>query len=162
MKKVFLLLMLVGVLAGCGSDAGTSKGGDDKALVVDKPIVYKDFTITVKSFDLVKDDEGITGVRMIYDWENTGKETLSPYLTILVKGFQDGVETDSEFFISDDVDLSIGQKDAQPGGKVTGAHEQIDITDLEKPLEVHLTPMYSTDEKDTKVITLDLKELKTP
>lgn len=121
------------------------------SLELGKTVVIGDWNVTPTEFKVVQDSEGLNGLRVTYTAENIGEEDNTPGFALIFRGFQDGVETGDDFFVSDDVDFGIGQVTLKPGGKLEGIHEVIDIKDLSKPLLVELIETFSFD--DTKYET---------
>lgn len=128
-----------------------TKGGE---IVLNQPIEFKDFTITIKSFSVVKDYDGNPVLKMVYDWENTGEDADAPFLTFTVKGFQDGVQTD-DMVISESIDLGIGQKEVKPGGIISDAEEGIGITAMDKPFEIEIATLMNFDDENVYKYTID-------
>ena len=135
----------------------TNTNEQDGGLVLGKPIEFSDFTLTIKEFKIVADDEGNKGLKYTYDWENTGDKSNMPFMTFDLKGFQDGVETDDKIFMANDVDLGIGQKEVRKGGKVT-AEGVVDIDDMNKPLELELTESFSFSDDSYELVIEDLSK----
>lgn len=131
--------------------------GDDYSIVLDEPIEFGDFTMTITNFSLGVDYEGNDALIIEYDWENTSEESASPFMTFHLKAFQDNVETDDAIMV-DGVDLGIGQKEIKSGGEVTGAQDIVGIEDLDQPLELELEELFSFDD-EVYSTTIDLSEL---
>lgn len=126
-------------------------------LTLNQPIEFEGFTITFTNFELVKDFDGNDVLKYTYDWENTSDETIAPFMTYSLRGFQNGVETDYAGF-TEEVDLSIGQRDVRPGGSIQAAEGEVGVEDVNSPLELELQEAFSwSDEAYSTVI--DLNEL---
>lgn len=118
----------------------------ENTIELGKAIVFDEFEITITELKVVKNWEGGHGLRISYDWTNTGDEGTMASLTFSMKGFQDDVETSGYVVMSDDVDFEPGQKVVKPGGVITGAHDAVPIDDMAKPLLLELTELFSWDD----------------
>ncbi|MEI3600179.1 MULTISPECIES: DUF5067 domain-containing protein [unclassified Oceanobacillus] len=126
-------------------------------IVLGEPINVGEYEMTIQSYSLGVDYDGKDALIIEYDWVNNSDESASPFMTFMLKGFQDGVETD-EVFMVDDVDLSIGQKEVRPGGSIEGAQDIVGIDDLSKPLELELDELMSF-ESNPYLVEIDLSTL---
>lgn len=115
---------------------------EDKTIKVGETISFEDFDITINKFSLGKDYEGKDALVIDYSWENTGENNQSPFMTFSIKGYQDNVETDMTIMM-DGVDLSSGQKDIKPGGKIDDGQDSIGLSDLSQPLTIELSETFS-------------------
>lgn len=140
--------------------AETTKAPEAKGdqIVIGTPIVFDKFTVTITKLSIVKDWDDKPVLKINYDWENTGDESVMASFTFLIKGFQDGVETD-DTSISDEIDLGLGQKEVRPGGKVS-AEDSVGIADMAKPLELELTELFSFSDGAYTMVIEDLSALK--
>lgn len=127
-------------------------------ITLGEPIEFDGFTITVQGYELSTDMDGKDALVIHYDWENTSEETASPFMTFIFKGFQNGVETGDDIFMVEGVDLSVGQSEVRPGGKVEGASDTVAIEDLSVPLELELDELFSF-ESNARLVELDLSAL---
>lgn len=120
---------------------------NDNTLELGKAIVLGDIEMTLTAFSVVKDYQDKSVLKITYDWKNNGSETTSPFLSFTLKGFQNGVETDSMVIFSDSIDLGSGQKEVKPGAAITGAETGIAISDMNEPLLLELSELFSFDDK---------------
>lgn len=180
MKKIILLAALMLTLTSCGGNTEQKPAGteapteaateqteateateapkeESKELVLDQPITLGDFEVTVKEYRLSKDYDGKDVLVITYNWKNNSNETTAPYMSIMFKGFQDGVETDDMLFV-DDVDLGVGQKEVKPGASIENCFATVGITDLSKPLELELDELITLSSDPYKT-TIDLSTL---
>lgn len=116
------------------------------------------FKVNFTGARIEKDFSGIDALVLTYDWENTGTEAQSPFLTFSLKGFQDGVETEP-FTVVMDSNIGEGQKEVKEGGKISGAETIVGITDINKPLVLELDEIFSFSKAKLIETTIDLSEL---
>ena len=145
-------------------DESEQKDGDKEEqniIRLNEPIKFDDFIITIKDLHVFPSDseEYPYFLRVDYDWENTGKEKSSPFMTFSLTGFQDGVETNSDYYFSDNLDLGKGQKEVKSGGKIIDAQEPVGIDDIDKPIDIELNESFSFDENTYTLVIKDLKSL---
>jgi|SRR5690625_610973 len=126
-------------------------------IILGQPIDLGEYVITVQNYSLGTDYEGNDALIIEYDWVNNSDESVSPFITFTLKGFQDGVETDDVFMV-DGVDLSIGQKEVRPGGEIEGAQDVVGIDDISKTLELELDELISFDD-NPYLVEIDLSTL---
>lgn len=131
---------------------------DSNEITLGEPIEFDDFTMTIQSYELSTDMDGNDALVINYDWENTSDETLSPFMTFMLKGFQNNVETSDDLFMVEAVDLGVGQSEVRPGGVIEGATDQVAIDDLSVPLELELDELFSFD-NNARIVVLDLSNL---
>lgn len=123
------------------------------ALEIGKEVQVGAYSITVTKLEIVKDWEGNEVLKITYDWKNNSGEANSPSWSVLVRGFQDGVETDWSY-TSDHIDLEKKLKEAKPGASITGVEDGIGIADMSKPLVIELEDSFSFD-SGTYTMTID-------
>lgn len=134
-----------------------SKSDSSSKIVLGEPIEVSDeIEVTVKSFSVVKDYQDKPVLKIVYDFKNNGDDEAAPFLAVIFKGFQDGVECGNDVTISDDIDLSIGQKTIKAGSQLENVEAEIGIEDMDKPLSVELSELISF--SDT-VFTYDIENL---
>lgn len=106
-----------------------------------------DFEITIKDATFTKDFEGNNAIVINYDFTNNSKEATSPFLTVIGKAFQDGIELESAVIMDDKVyDLSIDQKEIKSG--VTLENCQIAfVLSSESPVEFEISELISFNDK---------------
>ena len=126
-------------------------------IILGEPMEIGEYTMTFQSYELGTDYEGKDALIINYDWINNSEDTASPFMTFILKGFQNGVET-GDVFMVDGVDLGIGQSEVRPGGKIEGAQDIVAIDDMDTPLELELDELFSF-ENNEKLVVLDLSEL---
>lgn len=126
------------------SEKASSEVAQSSTFELGKPIQLGDYTISIKSFELIKDYDENPALKYVYDWTNGSSESEMPFMTFNLTGYQDGVETD-DVFMADDVDLSIGQKNVKSGATLTDIEGAVGIADMSKPLELELTEVFSLD-----------------
>lgn len=174
MKRILTLavLILAVTLVGCGTDdpkqeTTTTKvetkmeekqeekteildlsGGD--SIELNKTISFDDFDITFTKIEKLKDYEDKPVMKFTYNWTNKSDKAVAPFITFTLKGFQDGVETDS-FFMADGIDLGIGQKEIKPGATIENCEAGIMVTDETKPIDIELTESFSFSNKTYKM-----------
>lgn len=130
---------------------------DGNRLELGETVVLGDYEVTVTNYRLSKDFEGKDVLVITYNWKNNSKDTMSPFVTLLFKGFQDGVETDDSFLV-EDVDLRVGQKEVKPGASIENCFATVGITDISKPLELELDKPISLSSNPYKT-TIDLSTI---
>lgn len=113
-------------------------------IVLGQPIEFDTFTIAITSFETSTDYDGNPILIYTYDWENTGDETQSPFVTFDITGFQNGVSTEISPF-SETVDYGSGQVEVRPEGRVEGAQGAVGLTSVDEPVELELTELFSFD-----------------
>ncbi|WP_158241151.1 DUF5067 domain-containing protein [Planomicrobium sp. MB-3u-38] len=111
-------------------------------IVLGEPIELGEYTLTIQKYSLGIDYEGNNALIVEYDWVNNSEDSTSPFMTFMLKGFQDDVETDDVIMV-EGVDLGIGQKEVRPGGLIEGAQSTVGISDITKPLELELDELFS-------------------
>ena len=111
-------------------------------IVLGQPIEFADFTVTITGYETTTDYDGNPMLKYTYDWINTSDETLSPFMTFDITGFQSGVSTETSPF-ADTVDYGKGQVEVRPEGIVEGAEGAIGLTSADEPLELELTEIFS-------------------
>lgn len=116
------------------------------------------FKIKFTGARIEKDFSGIDALVLTYDWENTGTEAQSPYVTFSLKGFQDGVETEP-FTVVMDSNIGEGQREVKAGGKISGAETIVGISDINKPLDIELDEWLSFSKAKLIETTINLSEL---
>lgn len=131
---------------------------DSNEIILGEPIEFDDFIMTIQSYELSTDMDGNDALIINYDWENTSDETLSPFMTFMLKGFQNNVETSDDLFMVEGVDLGVGQSEVRPSGVIEGATDQVAIDDLSVPLELELDELFSFD-NNARIVVLDLSNL---
>lgn len=129
----------------------------EKVIVLGKPIELGEYTLTIQKYSLGVDYEGDNALIIEYDWINNSEDSTSPFMTFMLKGFQDDVETDDVFMV-EGVDLGIGQKEVRPGGVIKRAQSTVGISDMTKPLELELDELFSFDSQPY-IATIDLSTL---
>lgn len=113
-------------------------------ITIGKTLTLGDYEITIKEYKLVKDYKDNPALKIVYDWKNNSKKTVAPFMTIRLKGFQNGVETDTSPMILDsEVDYRLSQKNVKPGISVEGLHAAIGLENIDTPLELELTELIS-------------------
>lgn len=128
-----------------------------REIVLGQPMEVGDYIITIQSYGLGVDYDGKDALIINYDWTNNSDEAASPFMTFILKGFQDGIET-SDVFMVDGVDLGIGQKEVRPGSTLEGAQDIIGVDDLSKPIELEIDELMTFDSNPYTAI-LDLSTL---
>ncbi|WP_304264496.1 DUF5067 domain-containing protein [Kallipyga massiliensis] len=131
----------------------------ENSLELGKTVSFKSFDITIKSFSIVKDMDDKPVLKFVYDWTNKGKDTSTPFMSYVLKGFQDGVETDDDFLVMEGLDLGIGQKSVKAGATITDAEGAVGITDMDKPIELELEELFSLDSVKYTMTIQDLHNL---
>jgi len=126
-------------------------------IVLGEPIKLGEYTLTIQKYSLGVDYEGNNALIIEYDWVNNSEDTASPFMTFMLKGFQDDVETDDAIMV-EGVDLGIGQKEVRPGGVIEGAQSAVGISDTTKPLELELDELISFD-SNPYITEIDLSTL---
>ena len=111
-------------------------------IVLGEPINLGDYVMTIKGYELATDYEGKNALVVTYDWTNNSDDTVAPFLTFRLKGFQNGVETDDVFMV-DGVDLGTGQNDARPGSTIENAQTVVGVDDLDTEMELALKELFS-------------------
>lgn len=111
-------------------------------IVLGEPIKLGEYTLTIQKYSLGVDYEGNNALIIEYDWVNNSEDSASPFMTFMLKGFQDDVETDDAIMV-EGVDLGTGQKEVRPGGVIEGAQSTVGISDTTKPLELELEELFS-------------------
>ena len=111
-------------------------------IVLGEPIKLGEYTLTIQKYSLGVDYEGNNALIIEYDWVNNSEDSASPFMTFMLKGFQDDVETDDAIMV-EGVDLGIGQKEVRPGGIIEGAQAAVGISDTTKLLELELDELFS-------------------
>lgn len=134
-----------------------TEASDGNEIVLGEPIDVGEYTLTVQNYSLSVDYEGNDALIIEYDWVNNSEDSTTPFMTFLLKGFQDGVETDDVIMV-EGVDLSIGQKEVRPGGKIEGAHGVVGVSDPSKPLELELDELFSIT-SNPYIVEIDLSTL---
>lgn len=129
----------------------------EKTIVVGLPITLDDVIITITQLSIVSDYEDNPALKISYDWTNNGDKATSPYMTFIIKGFQDSVETD-RVLMSDDIDKGLGQKEVKPGGTIS-AETGILIADMNKPLLLELSELITFDDDAYTMTIEDLNSL---
>jgi hypothetical protein len=129
----------------------------EREIVLGEPMQIGDYTMTITDYSLGTDYEGNDALIVTYDWENSSDESASPFMTFMLKGFQDNVETEDVFMV-DGADIGAGQKEVRPEGKIEGAHTVVGINDLDQPLELELDVLISFT-SDPYTTVLDLSTL---
>lgn len=129
----------------------------DDAIEIGKTISFDKFDITITKIEKVKDYEDKPALKITYTWTNNSDKTAAPFMSFTLKGFQDGVETDS-WITSDAIDLGIGQKEIKPGATIENCEAGIMITDESKPIDIELSESFSFSNKIYS-ITLNPNEL---
>lgn len=123
------------------------------ALEIGKEVQVGAYSVTVTKLKIVNDWEGNKVLKVTYDWKNNSGEATYPSLSVLFRGFQDGVETDWSY-TSDHIDPSNSVKEAKPGASITGVEDGIGIADMSKPLVIELEDSFSFDNQ-TYTMTID-------
>ena len=126
---------------------------DPYALEIGKEVQVGAYSVTVTKLKIVNDWEGNKVLKVTYDWKNNSGEATYPSLSVLFRGFQDGVETDWSY-TSDHIDPSNSVKEAKPGASITGVEGGIGIADMSKPLVIELEDSFSFDNQ-TYTMTID-------
>lgn len=126
-------------------------------IILGEPISIGDYTMTIQSYELATDYEGKDALIINYDWVNNSDDTTAPFMTFILKGFQNGVET-GDVFMVDGIDLGIGQSEVRPEGVIEGAQAAIGIDDLSQPLELELDELMSF-EDNAYTTMIDLSNL---
>lgn len=178
MKKLALVLMLTLFLSACSTEPSTTEAvtteaateaqteavteaeteaSTGKEIVLGQPLEVGDYTVTIQSYQLAKNFDGGDALVINYDWVNNSDAAASPFMTFMIKGFQDGVETSDEGYV-EEVDLGMGQKEVKPGGQITGAQDVIGIDDINKPLLIELDELITFEENPYSA-TLDLSTI---
>lgn len=111
-------------------------------IVLGEPIKLGEYTLTIQKYSLGVDYEGNNALIIDYDWVNNSADSASPFMTFMLKGFQDNVETDDVIMV-EGVDLGTGQKEVRPGGVIEDAQSTVGISDITKPLELELDELFS-------------------
>lgn len=128
----------------------------DNTIVIGKPIHFDDFNIVITELKVVKTWDKKDALRITYDWTNTSDVDQSPFISFKIKGFQNGVETDG-LTISDHIDLGSSQKTIKPGAKIKGAHDAVFIENMNAPLLLELSELFSW---DGEVYSMEIEDLK--
>ena len=126
---------------------------DPYVLEIGKEVQVGAYSVTVTKLKIVNDWEGNKVLKVTYDWKNNSGEATYPSLSVLFRGFQDGVETDWSY-TSDHIDPSNSVKEAKPGASITGVEDGIGIADMSKPLVIELEDSFSFDNQ-TYTMTID-------
>lgn len=128
-----------------------------KEIVLGEPIELGEYTLTIQKYSLGVDYEGDSALIIEYDWVNNSEDSTSPFMTFMLKGFQDDVETDDAIMV-EGVDLGVGQKEVRPSGVIEGAQSTVGISDTTKPLELELDELFSLD-SNPYIAEIDLSTL---
>ena len=126
---------------------------DPYALEIGKEVQVGAYSVTVTKLKIVNAWEGNKVLKVTYDWKNNSGEATYPSLSVLFRGFQDGVETDWSY-TRDHIDPSNSVKEAKPGASITGVEDGIGIADMSKPLVIELEDSFSFDNQ-TYTMTID-------
>ena len=153
MKKVFkiigivlLVLIVVAIIMPKGNDTEVKKEDDSTVLAVGKTYSFDKFDFTLKSLSLVKGSDEKDALKYTYDWKNKDDDAAMPFMTFQLKGFQDGVEVDSSYFL-DDVNLEKEQKQVKKDGEVTDCEAAVGYIDVSKKVELELSETFSFSDK---------------
>lgn len=133
MKKLVLILcMLLCVsLAACGQQqTGSNTGGGDQQTSSEgsKSDPSKQegsgnidsYAVAIKDFKLAKSYDGKSVIVISFDFTNNGDNATSAYAALSYEAFQNGVEMDKAYTLSDDTDVETNaQKDIKPGATIT-------------------------------------------
>lgn len=130
---------------------------DDKTIVIGKPIKFDGFEMVVTELRIVDTWDETKALRITYDWKNTSEKEMTPAFCFLFKSFQNKVEVEG-ITISDDIDLGPGQKMVKPGGEIKGAHDGVPIEDMNQPLLIELSELFSLDDVVYSLEIADLNE----
>lgn len=130
----------------------------NREIVLGQPMEFETFTITIQNYELIKDAEDKDALLIVYDWENTGDAIQAPFMSFIIKGFQDGVEVDESPFVMEGADYELAQSDVQPGAKVEGANDVLELNDINVPLEIELDEFITFEPNPYKAV-LDLTNL---
>jgi len=126
-------------------------------IVLGEPIKLGEYTLTIQKYSLGVDYEGNNALIIEYDWVNNSEDSATPFMTFMLKGFQDDVETEDAIMV-EGVDLGIGQKEVRPGGVIEGAQSTVGISDTTKPLELELDELFSLN-SNPYIAEIDLSTL---
>jgi hypothetical protein len=155
-NKVLALLLIIVMafaLAACnknGKPDNTEPGAsepvaNDRTIVIGKTIRFDDFEITVTELKVVEDLDDKYGLRITYDWKNTGKDDLTPSFCFVFSSYQNNVKLEGAV-VSDDVDYDSGLNLIGAGGTVKGAHDAVPIDEINTPLRLELSEMFPLEE----------------
>ncbi|TJX15935.1 DUF5067 domain-containing protein [Tissierella creatinini] len=141
MKKILTIiltiLLLNILLVGCSGEETTNN-----EVGLNEVVTLGDYEVTVTKFELVKDSEGRSVIKLYYDWTNNSKKTQAPYITVNFKAFQNDVKI-AESLFSEDIDLGLGQKEASPGTTLTGLEDGFLLNDTQNIVEIEIKELMS-------------------
>lgn len=109
------------------------------------------FYVEITSADLTTDYEGNPAIIITYSWTNNSDETTSAMVSISEKAFQDGVELDTAFIMSDDYDSSASMKDVRPGSTID-VQCAYTLSNQASEIEFELSELFSFSNNAPKVI----------
>lgn len=108
-----------------------------------------DYTVSIKDCVQSTDYEGKPALIVNFDFTNNSEEAQSFIVAVNTIAFQDGVQLDSAFMMSDDYDIDAQMKKIQPG--VTLPVQLAYSLTSENPVTVEVTELFSFDD-DTKLV----------
>lgn len=114
------------------------------------PAVLGDYTVEIQSGVITEDYEGEPAVVIDYTWTNNSSETTSPFLSVSIDAFQDGIGLQSAFILNNDIyDGSMSMTDVRPGTTIT-VQAAFKLNNTTSPVEVEITEAFKWG-KTTKI-----------
>ncbi len=99
--------------------------------------------MTIKSVERVSTwEKGKEAIKFVYDWKNNSSESTAASLAFYITGYQNGIELDN-YIYSEDIDISMIQKNVQPGFIQENCEGGIGI-EGDSEIEVHIRESFSS------------------
>lgn len=142
-----------------GKDTGKELPEGYEYFELGKPVDFGDFKVTIKKLEIVKDADDKPALKYTYDFENTGKEQISPS-SFVILGFQDKIQVDRNppTFYEGEVNYQ-GSTGVLPGGVLKDGEGAIKLDNTEDELLLELVPTASI-KYTTYMMGVDPKTLK--
>ena len=121
-------------------------------VAIGEPFKLGEYDMVITDISKVPTYDDKTALKVVYTWTNGSEETQTPSFTYILRGFQNGVETENTPF-SKEIDLGIGQKEVRPGVTLEGVEDGVELVD-DSPIELELSEIFSFSSK-TITMTVD-------
>jgi hypothetical protein len=144
MKKIlaFIMVCVMALMSfvGCGRETTTITQETEVVETVAPTNDINGFVVEIKTCEIATDYEGNPIAIVTYGFTNNSDEAAAFYTSITAKAYQGGIETETCYFVGDDVNYNAdnSMKEIKPGATLD-VQEAYVLNDTTSDLEIEVS-----------------------